>query len=207
MPFNELLVEQFYIDPQGDDIYAFYYSKLAWRHTSGFVAGTLAALVFGVVLGVRIGRPGIGRLSSAGAVAWAAAGGAVLAMVNAGVAFLAGGPKHLSVVWAGDLYEVDLFQADGPWRVVVVWAALFPVAAVAGAALSPWRPAAPDASRRAALHAGGDGDAGDSAAARRSARGEYHLDGRCPRSPQSLYVCRPLGAGSWPRRDPSVPDR
>jgi hypothetical protein len=136
MPLNEFLVEQVYIDPQGDDFYAFYYSKLAWRHTSGFVAGTLAALVYGVVLGGRTGRSGIGRLSGAGALAWAAAGGAVLALVNAGVAFLAGGPKHLSVVWAGDLYAVDLFQADGPWRVVVVWAALFPVAAVAGAALS-----------------------------------------------------------------------
>jgi hypothetical protein len=136
MPLNEFLVDQVYIDPQGDDIYAFYHSKLAWRHTSGFVAGTVAALVFGVVLGVRLGRPGVGRLSGAGAIAWAAAGGAVLAVVNAGVALLAGGPKHLSVVWAGDLYEVDLFQADGPWRVVAVWAALFPVAAVAGAALS-----------------------------------------------------------------------
>jgi hypothetical protein len=91
MPLNEFLVEQVYIDPQGDDICAFYHSMLAWRHTSGFVAGTLAALVFGVVLGVRTGRPDIGRLSGAGVVAWAAAGGAVLAMVNAGVAFLAGG--------------------------------------------------------------------------------------------------------------------
>jgi hypothetical protein len=119
-------------DPQGDEqLFAEWYTAAVMRHTSGFAFGLLFALFLGVTLAVRR------RSTFAGTVVRSVLGGALLAVVNVGVAWFAGGPRHVSRTPSPngtltDGFEVDLLHDDGFRQAILGGAAGFPIWAVAG---------------------------------------------------------------------------
>ena len=113
-------------DPQGDDqIFDMLYTEVIMRHTSGYVYG----MVFALILGTRLARFGPAAIC-----------GTLLGIINAGVAYAAGGSTVVSInpdrygTVSGSL-RLDLLTDDGFWMAVLGGAAAFPIWAVAGAAI------------------------------------------------------------------------
>jgi MFS family permease len=139
MPVNIMWVNSINFDPQGEDQVRDHYETMAvWRHTSGFMVGTTLAALVGTLLFLKRRRPEPDRTEPAAVaatVAWAAFAGVILAAINVAVAWLLGGPKLIVASWLGDPIVVDVVHDERIWRVIVGWAAMFPVVAVVGVGL------------------------------------------------------------------------
>jgi hypothetical protein len=135
MPVNVMYVKSAYTDPQGEDqIRDYHEAMVAFRHTSGFVAGMTLAAFLGMLLFLKRRRTDSDRTEPAAVastVAWAALGGVALAAINAAVAWSLGGPKRIVTGWPSDPIVIDVLR-DGIWQVIVGWAAMFPLMSVVG---------------------------------------------------------------------------